>query len=226
MNNFERLECLIGKDNLQKAQLATVAVVGLGGVGGVCALTLARSGVGHLLIQDFDVVQETNINRQIIANYQSLGQKKTKLIEEEIKKINPQCQVTVLDERFDEHSSLFSHSFDYLVDAIDSVSDKYLLIKTCLQHGIPLISAMGTAKKMDLQKLSVLEIKKTTYDPLAKIIRKRLRDDGFIQTVIVVSSTEPIPALKELGSYMPVTSTAGLLLADYILKAIWKGNSQ
>ncbi|MGD9886828.1 MAG: ThiF family adenylyltransferase [Bacilli bacterium] len=223
MKNFERLEYLIGKDKLQKTHQATVAIIGLGGVGSICALALARSGVGHLLIQDFDVVQESNINRQLIANYQTIGKLKTELVYHEIQLINPNCQVTVLNERFCEDSSLFSYHFDFLVDAIDSIPDKYYLIKKCLELNIKFISAMGAAKKVDLQKLSVLEIKKTAYDPIAKIIRKKLRNDHIEKPVIVVSSTESPHPMEGLGSYMPVTATAGLLLADYILKQIWKG---
>ncbi|MGD9604575.1 MAG: ThiF family adenylyltransferase [Bacilli bacterium] len=223
MNNFERLEYLIGKDNLIKLHKATVAIIGLGGVGGVCAIALARSGIGNLLIQDFDVVQESNINRQLIANYQTIGEKKTSLYLQEIKSINPDCQVTVLDERFDDNSQLFNFHFDFLVDAIDSVANKYSLIKKCLNNDIPFVSAMGAANKVDIQKLTVLDIKKTTYDPLAKIIRKKLRDDNIQKPVMVVSSTEETPNLEKLGSYMPVTASAGLLLADYVLKQIWKG---
>jgi tRNA A37 threonylcarbamoyladenosine dehydratase len=224
MKNFERLEYLLGEKKLASLNQATVAIVGLGGVGGVCAITLARSGIGHLIIQDFDVVQESNINRQMIANYQTIGIKKTTLVYEEIKKINPCCQVTVIDEHFDENSSLFNHPISFLVDAIDQVPEKILLIKSCLFHHIPFISAMGAAKKFDLKKLEIVEIQKSTYDPLAKIIRKKLREEHIYDKIMVVSSSEEVAPITNLGSYMPVTATAGLLLADYTLKFLWKGN--
>jgi tRNA A37 threonylcarbamoyladenosine dehydratase len=224
MKNFERLKYLIGDELFVKLNQASVAVIGLGGVGGIAAITLARSGIGHLIIQDFDIVQESNINRQIIANYQSLGMKKTSLILNEIKAVNPDCQVTVLDERYNENSQLFHHHIDFLIDAIDSIQDKFLLIKQCLASKIPFISSMGAAKKMDLKKLEVMEIMKSSYDPLAKIIRKKLRDENIYEKIMVVSSTEPVMQIAELGSYMPVTAAAGLLLADYAIKTLMKGN--
>ena len=222
MKNFERIIPLIGSDNFLKLQSAKVAVIGLGGVGGICAITLARSGVGTLIVQDFDVVQESNINRQIIANYDSLGRFKTDLVKEEVKKVNPKCEVITITERYDENSRLFDYQFDYLIDAIDAIDSKFLLIRSCLNKKIPFISSMGAAKKMDLRKLEILEISKTSYDPIAKILRKKLRDSGIFDKVMVVSSTEPAKDLPMLGSYMPVTSTAGLLLADYIIKQIIK----
>src|SRR5690606_30760826 len=109
--SFERLGFLVGEDSLEKLKNAKVAVVGLGGVGGVSAITLARCGVGTLVIQDFDVVQPSNINRQIIANYETIGRPKVDLVEEEIRKINPDCKIIKLQERYNEHSSLFNYKF-------------------------------------------------------------------------------------------------------------------
>jgi len=222
MNNFQRLELLLGEVALNKLKNSKVAVIGLGGVGGTCAISLARSGVGTLIIQDYDIVQESNINRQIIANYQTLGMNKVDVTEEEILKVNPNCNVIKLKERFDENSSLLNNEIDYLIDAIDSVDDKILLIKKCLKNNISFISSMGAAKKLDLKKLEVIELSKTTYDPIAKIIRKKLRDQAIYDKVWVVSSTEEPQDITALGSYMPVTSTAGLLLADYVIKQIIK----
>lgn len=219
----ERLEFLIGKDNIEKLKNAKVAVIGLGGVGGVSAITLARSGVGTLIVQDFDVVQASNINRQIIANYETIGKYKTDLIEEEVKRINPNCKVIKIQERFNKDSTLFNYEFDFLIDAIDKIEDKILLIKTCLEKKINFISSMGAAKKLDPTKLAVMDIWKTTYDHLAKVLRKRLRDEHIYDKIMVGSSTEKPKDIPNLGSYMPVTASMGLLLADYAIKKIIQG---
>ncbi len=223
MNNFERLEHLIGKEKLSKLKGSKVAVIGLGGVGGICALTLARSGIGTLVIQDFDVVTETNINRQVIAYYDTIGKNKAELIAEEIRRINPDCQLTVSTEKFNSESRLFEIPFDFLIDCIDSVPDKYLLITECLKRSIPFVSSMGAAKKLDLKKLAIMDLSETAYDPLAKAIRKKLREAQIYGPVMVVSSTEAPASIDRLGSYMPVTATAGIMLADYAIKQLLKG---
>ena len=217
---FNRLEALIGTSNLEKLNNATVAIVGLGGVGATACLALARSGVGNIIIQDFDIVNESNFNRQVIANLDTLGKYKVDAMEEMIKKINSSCKVVKINEKFDDDSSLFNHQFSYLIDAIDSLDNKFLLIKKCLNKNIKFISSMGTAKKLDIKKLDIIDINKTTYDPLAKIIRKKMRDENLKCHFKVLSSTEEPLKSDILGSYMPVTSTAGLMLADYIIKEI------
>ncbi len=218
--SFERLEFLLGSSSIDKLNNSKVAVVGLGGVGGVSAITLARNGVGTLIVQDFDVVAPSNINRQIIANYETIGKSKADLVEEEIKRINPNCKIIKLNERFNENSKLFDYDFDFLIDAIDQIDDKYLLITTCVTKKINFISSMGAAKKTDQTKLAIMEISKTTYDPLAKILRKKLRDDQIYDKIMVGSSTEAPRKIANLGSYMPVTASMGLLLADYVIKKI------
>lgn len=216
-----RLQALLGNDNLKKILNSQVAVIGLGGVGAQACLALARSGVGTLIIQDFDIVTEANFNRQALAFDDTIGLAKVEIMASMIYKINPLCKVIKLQERFDETSKLFACDFKFLIDAIDSVDNKLLLIKQCLNHNIDFISSMGTAKKMSIDKLEITDITKTTHDPLAKIIRKRLRDEGITDKVKVLSSTEePLVKGKELASYMPVTATAGLMLADYIIKRI------
>lgn len=218
---FERLISLIGEDYFKKIQNSKVCVVGLGGVGGTCALTLARCGVGSIIIMDFDKVQESNINRQLIAKVTNIGSFKTDVLEREIKEINPDCNVIKVTERFDSNSSLFDNQFDYLVDCIDSVNDKLLLIKTCQEKGISFISSMGTAKKLNPKSLEITKISKTSYDPLAKVIRRKMKELK-IKDFQVLSSTEEPEPIETLGSYMPVTSTAGLLLADYVIKELIK----
>jgi len=213
---FQRIELLFGTEGLNKLQNAKVAIVGLGGVGGTAAISLVRSGVGHLIICDFDVVEETNINRQIIANSYNIGQYKTDCLEDLILKVNPKCQVTKVTQKIDE--TLLNYEPQYVIDAIDDVKSKIKLIKLCLENHIPFISSMGAAKKINPQKVEVTTIDKTSYDPIAKILRHEFKNYRFP----VVSSTEK-PIIQELGSYMPVTSTFGLLLSDYIIRQILKG---
>lgn len=212
----ERLLPLFKEEGLKKLNNATVAVVGVGGVGGICAITLARSGVGTIIIQDFDKVEESNINRQIVANYNTIGLYKVDVLEKQIKEINPNCKVIKLNSFFDKDNlSLFSYNIDYVIDAIDSFESKCLLIENCINRNIQFISSMGAAKKLDLTKVSITKINKTSYDPLAKKIRNTFKNNNFY----VVSSTEETKC-EQLGSYMPVVSTFGLLAAHHVITKI------
>ena len=212
----ERLLPLFKEEGLKKLNNATVAVVGVGGVGGICAIALARSGVGNIVIQDFDTVEESNINRQIVANYNTIGLSKVDVLEKQIKEINPNCNVIKLNSFFDKDNlSLFSYNIDYVIDAIDSFTSKCLLIENCINRKIQFISSMGAAKKLDLTKVSITKINKTSYDPLAKKIRNVFKGNNFY----VVSSTEETKC-EELGSYMPVVSTFGLLAAHHVITKI------
>lgn len=212
----ERLLPLFKEEGLKKLNKATVAVVGVGGVGGICAITLARSGVGTIIIQDFDKVEESNINRQIVANYNTIGLYKVDVLEKQIKEINPNCEVIKLNSFFDKDNlSLFSYNIDYVIDAIDSFESKCLLIENCINRNIQFISSMGAAKKLDLTKISITKINKTSYDPLAKKIRNAFKNNNFY----VVSSTEETKC-EQLGSYMPVVSTFGLLAAHHVITKI------
>ncbi len=212
----QRLIPLFKEAGIEKIANATVAVVGVGGVGGICAITLARSGVGNIIIQDFDVVEESNINRQIVANYNTIGLSKVDILEKQIKEINPNCKVTKLNSFFNEDNlNLFSYNIDYVVDAIDSFSSKCLLIEKCIEKNIEFISSMGAAKKIEPTKVCITKINKTSYDPLAKKIRSKFKNNNFY----VVSSTEEAKC-EELGSYMPVVSTFGLLAAHHVIMKI------
>ena len=225
MNSFfQRLEALLGIENLEKLKNSSVAVVGLGGIGGMATISLARSGIGTIIIQDFDIVCESNFNRQIIANVDTIGKKKVDVMEEMILKINPNCNVIKLDEKFNSSSRLFEYKFDYLIDAIDSVDDKILLIESCLNKKIDFISSMGTAKKVDIKKLSITKINQTACDPLAKVVRRKLRDKNISDNFMVLSSNEEPKKTTILGSYMPVTASAGLMISDYIIKMIIEKN--
>lgn len=212
----ERLIPLFKEEGLNKLKNATVAVVGIGGVGGFAALTLARSGVGTIIIEDNDVVEASNINRQVVADTSTIGKYKVDVMEDIIKKINPDCKVIKLKEFLDKDNlSLFSYNIDYVIDAIDSFDSKCLLIENCLLNNIDFISSMGAAKKLDPNKVEIIKIHKTSYDPLAKKIRLRFRHDDFY----VVSSTEESKC-DTLGSYMPVVGTFGMLAAHHVIMKI------
>ena len=209
----ERLLPLFKETGLNKLKDATVAVVGVGGVGGICVITLARSGVGNIIIQDFDTVEESNINRQIVANYNTIGLSKVDVLYNQIKEINPNCNVIKLNSFFDKDNlDLFSYNIDYVIDAIDSFDSKCFLIKSCKDRKIKFISSMGAAKKLDPSKVEITKLQKTSYDPLAKKLRNVFKNDNFY----VVSSTEQTKC-EELGSYMGVVSVFGIFLAHHVI---------
>lgn len=212
----ERLIPLFGNDLLNNLHSKSVAIVGVGGVGGICAITLARSGVQNIIIQDFDTVEESNINRQVVASFDTIGMYKVDVLEKMLKSINPNINVIKIKNYFNEEDmSVFNYKIDYLVDAIDSFDSKCLLINECLKRKVKFISSMGAAKKIDPSKVVITSIEKTSYDPLAKKIRLNFRNKKFK----VASSTESSNCEK-LGSYMPVVATFGLKIADYVLKRL------
>lgn len=222
---FERLELIIGKDNLKKLNNTKVLVIGLGGVGGILTETLVRNGIKDITIIDNDIVDITNKNRQIIALDSTVGKKKTDVMRERLLDINKECNITVINEFVDESNIdlLFNNPVDYVIDACDTVNTKILLIEECLKRNIKIISSMGMGKKTNLSKLKIMDIRKTSYDKLAKVVRKKIRDDGINEKVMVLSSDEePIDTKDSIGSYSPLTSYAGLLMADYVIKDIIK----
>lgn len=213
---IERLLPLLKEEGINKLKKATVAVIGVGGVGGISAIALARSGVGNIIIQDFDTVEESNINRQIVADYSTIGLSKVDVLEKQIKNINPNCNVIKLNSFFDKDNlSIFDYNINYVIDAIDSFDSKCLLIEHCIKNNIAFISSMGAAKKLDPSKIAITRLNKTSYDPLAKKIRMKFKNNNFY----VVSSTEE-PKCEELGSYMPVVSIFGLLCAHHVISKI------
>ena len=219
---FERVISFVGNDNFEKIKEKTVLVVGLGGVGGYAVESLIRSGINNIILIDFDKIDESNLNRQIITNNNNIGQYKTDVMKERILSINPECNVSLhnifLDK--DSISILDNYQIDYIVDACDSVQAKKLLIDYSLDKDIKLISSMGTANKIDPTKLSITDIRKTSYDPLAKILRKYVIDKKTNKKVMVVSSTEQPIRTDILSSLMFVPATAGILCAKYIISDI------
>lgn len=223
-HKFSRLEKLIGKENINILKNTSVLILGVGGVGGYVVESLARSGIGTLILVDFDIIDITNINRQIIALDSTIGLKKVDVLEKRIKDINENCQVIKVDIFIDKNNinELFKYKFDYLVDACDSVPTKEQVIIECLKRNINFISSMGTGNKFDPSKLEICDIRKTYNDPLAKIIRKFVKDNKINKKVTVLSSTELPVKLhdKTPGSTSFVPPSAGLLIASYIVRKI------
>ncbi|NMM51758.1 tRNA threonylcarbamoyladenosine dehydratase [Paenibacillus aquistagni] len=201
LNQFSRTELAIGPEGIEKMKNSTVAVLGIGGVGSIAAEALARTGVGRIILIDKDVVDITNINRQIHALTTTIGQKKADLMRERIKLINPECDAIALNMFYTEETceELFKYELDYVVDASDTVSYKIHLIKECLRRKIPIISSMGAANKMDPSRFEVADISKTSVDPIARVIRQKLRKQGIKKGVKVVFSTEePIKPREDI----------------------------
>ncbi len=222
LHEFSRLEALIGRDNLELLSKKSVLVVGIGGVGGYVCDALVRSGIGKIVIVDYDRVDITNINRQVAAYHSTIGMKKVTVMEKRLKDINPNVEVVSFDLFLDKDTieDVFSTHFDYVVDACDSIPSKKILIDKCLKSDIPIISSMGTARKMDPSLLSITSIKKTINDPLARIIRKFMRDEEDGYDLDVLSSTEEVVKTSSLGSTAFVPSCAGLMIASYVVRKL------
>ena len=189
---FSRTELVFGKEGIEKLQTSTVAVLGAGGVGSFTIEALARTGIGRLILIDKDVVDVTNINRQIPALSTTVGQSKVDVMKARIADIMPSCEVHAHQTFFLEESKnvLFDYQLDYVVDAIDIMTAKILLIKECVARDIPIVSSMGAANKIDPTRFRVLDISKTRVDPIAKVIRRELRKAGIHKGVKTVCSTE------------------------------------
>lgn len=192
LHQFSRTELAIGPEGLEKMKNSTVAVLGIGGVGSIAVEALARTGIGRIILIDKDVVDITNINRQIHALTTTIGQQKTELMVERVKLINPECEAIALNMFYTEetYEELFKYELDYVIDASDTIMYKIHLIKECLKRNIPIISSMGAANKMDPTKFQVADISKTSMDPIARVIRTKLRKEGIKKGVKVVFSTE------------------------------------
>ena len=192
---LERTSLLLGDEKLKKLQNTNVLVVGLGGVGAYAAEMIARSGVGRMTIADADTVSPTNINRQLIALHSTIGKEKSELMADRLRDINPEIELVVVN-RFikdDETDALLdSDKFDYVVDAIDTLSPKLALIKGCLDRNIPLVSSMGAGAKTDPTKMEICDIAKTHHCPLAHMLRKRLHKIGIRSGFRAVFSPEPV----------------------------------
>lgn len=233
VNQFLRTEMLIGKDAVKKLNDAHVVVCGIGGVGSYVVEALARAGVGELTLIDFDKVSLTNINRQIIALHSTIGKSKVEVAKNRILDINPNVKINCYDMRLSNEESIpFDENVDYIVDAIDSVDAKISLVLNAKDKNIPIISCMGTGNKLDPTKLEISDISKTSVCPLARVVRKKLREKGVSKLKVLYSKEEPIKPFTDIAeecnaetlkSYVPgsisfVPSVAGLLIAGEVIK--------
>ncbi|WP_019909090.1 tRNA threonylcarbamoyladenosine dehydratase [Paenibacillus sp. HW567] len=192
LHQFSRTELAIGPEGLEIMKNSTVAVLGIGGVGAMAVEALARTGIGRIILIDKDSVDITNINRQLHALTTTIGQNKTDLMVERIKLINPECEAIALNMFYTEetYEELFKYKPDFVIDASDTIIYKIHLMKECLSRGIPMISSMGAANKMDPTRFQVADISKTSMDPIARVIRQKLRKEGIKKGIKVVFSTE------------------------------------
>ena len=223
----DRTKLLVGQDGIDKLEKASVAVIGIGGVGGYVCHMLARAGVGHITIVDFDKVDETNINRQLVANSKTIGKQKTDVMKNQLLEINPSCEITAFANRFnaDFAKKFFDAKFDYIVDAIDSVSDKVDLICECVSREIPIVSAMGAGNRKDIPNFKVVDIYKTFNDGLAKVMRKKLRERGIKKLDVVTCETpaEKIDKRKSaVGSIAYYPAMCGCVLSAFVINQITK----
>ena len=232
---FLRTEILLGTAAMERLHASTVAVFGIGGVGSFAVEALARAGIGHLVLIDHDVVDVTNINRQIHATTKTIGESKTELMRSRILDINPEATVDVVDDFYlpsdENNDKFFICKYDYVIDAIDTITGKIGLVVECNRRGIKIISSMGAGNKLDPTQFRVADIFSTSVDPIAKVMRKKLKEYGIDKLKVVYSTETPISirndelgirneGLKIIGSISFVPSVAGLILAGEVIKDI------
>ena len=219
--NLERLESLVGLDVLERIKNLNILIVGIGGVGGYTLESLVRCGVENITIIDYDRVDSSNLNRQIISNLNNIGQLKVDVARKRYTNINDKLNLKTMSIFLDKDNidSISICQFDYVVDACDSVLTKALLMGVCVSKNIKIISSMGTAKKMDATKLSITTLDKTNYDKLAKKLRSVV-PKNIQRKIKVVSSTEQVKDINVLGSNSFVPATSGLLITNYIINDV------
>jgi len=219
-----RTELLLGAEGVARLAEARVAVIGLGGVGSFAVEALARAGVGHLLLADPDRVDVTNINRQLPATVKTVGQMKAEVVREHVQEINPAAEVSLMTEAYlpETGEKFFAGHYDYVVDACDTVAAKIDLALQCERRGVRLIASMGAGNKLDPTRFEVADIYETSVDPLARVLRRRLKTLGVRHLKVVYSREQPRKLLPK-GEHAPgsisfVPSVAGLILAGEVIK--------
>lgn len=233
---YSRTRMVLGDEAMERLASSTVAVFGIGGVGSYIAEALARGGVGHLILCDNDVVSVSNINRQLIALHSTVGRPKVEVMAQRVLDINPQAEVEIHQTFYDAATAgeFDMTGWDYIADAIDSVTSKLLLIETAQRLGIPMISSMGTGNKLDPSRLQITDISKTSVCPLARVMRRELKKRGIYHQKVLFSTEEPVPPKYfpedstnpgrrgTPGSVSFVPSSAGLMIAGEIIRELTK----
>lgn len=227
-NWLQRTQILIGKENVEKLQNSAVAVFGCGGVGSFVVEGLVRSGIGHIILFDADTISETNLNRQLMATQDTIGQSKVEVLKKRALSINPALNIStfevfITEENIAEYLAPIQN-LSYVVDAVDSVSAKLGIIQYAKEHNIPVISSMGTGNKLNPTKFEIADIEKTSVCPLAKVIRKELRNRHISHVKVLYSKEEPHQAEPDdnhtTASISFVPSVAGLILSGEVIKDI------
>lgn len=226
LNQFSRTELVVGKDGVEKLNNTKIAIFGLGGVGSFALEGLVRAGIGNLVLIDNDCVELTNLNRQILATHKTIGKPKVEIAKQRILDINPNANVEIHQEFFmPETEGILDDSIDYIVDCIDTVTAKIELVVRAERLNIPIISCMGTGNKLEPTRFEVADIYKTSICPLAKVMRKELRNRGVKKLKVVYSKEEPIKSNKKDRNQVPgsisfVPSVAGLIIAGEVVRTI------
>lgn len=221
---FDRTIALIGKDNIDKIKNSSILIIGVGGVGGYAIETLIRSGIENITLVDYDKIDISNINRQIIAKESNIGKSKVEEWKKRILEINNNVNVTIIKEKItkDNIDILFNKKYDYIIDACDTVIVKKILIKKCKEKNIKLLTICGMGKKINPSLVKICDIKDTEYDPIAKELRKYIRDNHIKGKIPCIFSNEkPITNDKKIiASMTPVPAVAGIYAAYYIINNI------
>ena len=230
LNQFLRTELLIGKENIDKLKKSKVAIFGIGGVGSFVLEALARAGIENFVLVDKDVVDITNLNRQIIATHKTIGKPKVEVAKIRVLDINPNAKVQIYQQFFmPESNGIIDKSINYIVDCVDTVTAKIELVVRANNMNIPIISCMGTGNKLDPTKFEVSDIYKTTVCPIAKVMRKELKERNIPKLKVVYSKEQPLKQIQEKqleykkqtqASISFVPSVAGLIIAGEVIKDI------
>lgn len=223
MDRFERTKNLIGADNLRLLHSKKIIIFGIGGVGSFAAEAAARCGIGSIALVDGDVVAKSNINRQIIALSSTVGMPKTSVMAKRIRDINPLCEVTEFNMFYKSENDIDISVYDYIIDAIDTVTSKLILISEAKRLDIPIISCMGTGNKLDAARLQIADISKTSVCPLARVMRRELKSRGISHLKVLFSAEEPKRADDSTPSRVPasisfVPPVAGMLIAGEMIR--------
>ena len=220
---FERTEIILGKDNIERLKQSKVIIFGVGGVGGYACEMLARMGIGEITIVDFDVVSESNINRQIIALNSTIGKLKVEVMQSRVKDINPDCKITALNDKLlPENIEKFNLSnYDYVIDCIDMLKSKIALINYCYSNNIKIVCAMGAGNKRGIPSFNVCDIFETKYDNLARKMRKELKTLGVKKLDVVCSSQQSIKSEK-VGSLVYYPAVCGATVASFVVEQLLK----